>query len=306
MEFEHIGRHCSLPSCNQKDFLPFKCDYCKRDYCLAHRSFDGHGCDGALSRDMTTVECPLCKKSVKFDKTQDPNLIWEEHYLHGCPHEAPQNIKQHCGKASCRNVLGPSNTFSCTKCHMKVCISHRLPEDHNCSSLGTNSRQKFLENLENKTATTSGNKAVTGAPVNRSTSKSSSAANSKASSSSKVAKVDESNTLRGTAARRMPNNNANALSTATVHSRSTAGEFICPFNCGQSFNDPVVLTQHVEAVHQGSGSTTALSTPNTDTEQCPVCSQRFADAALLVSHYETAHGSRASTSTSTEKSCLLN
>jgi len=265
MEFEHVGRHCSLPSCNQKDFLPFKCDYCKRDYCLAHRSYDGHGCDGALSRDITTVECPLCKKSVKFDKTQDPNLIWEKHYLNGCSHEAPQITKQQCGHAACRNVLGPSNTFSCTKCFMKVCISHRLPEDHNCSSLGTNGRQKFLENLENKPTTT--------AAVNRSTSKSGSSTSSKSKSNSKAAKIDESNTLRGTAARRIQNNNNTfaSSSSAMSHSNTTHGEFACPFNCGQSFSDPVVLTQHVEAAHQDGGPTTATSTPGADTEQVNHC-----------------------------------
>lgn len=28
MEFSNLGKHCNEKTCNQKDFLPFKCKFC--------------------------------------------------------------------------------------------------------------------------------------------------------------------------------------------------------------------------------------------------------------------------------------
>lgn len=33
-EFYDLGAHCQFDGCNQKDFLPFKCDKCNKYYCL--------------------------------------------------------------------------------------------------------------------------------------------------------------------------------------------------------------------------------------------------------------------------------
>ena len=44
MEF-NIGEHCQLEECNQLDFLPFKCDLCKKIFCLKHKSYDDHKCE---------------------------------------------------------------------------------------------------------------------------------------------------------------------------------------------------------------------------------------------------------------------
>jgi len=42
MEFPNLGKHCEI--CKQLDFLPFKCDLCKKYYCLDHRSYEKHKC----------------------------------------------------------------------------------------------------------------------------------------------------------------------------------------------------------------------------------------------------------------------
>lgn len=39
-----IGKHCSLPSCNQQDFLPVECPKCTKVFCSAHQGFADHGC----------------------------------------------------------------------------------------------------------------------------------------------------------------------------------------------------------------------------------------------------------------------
>lgn len=42
MEFSGLGKHCKI--CNQKDFLPFTCDYCKYPHCLEHQTVKSHDC----------------------------------------------------------------------------------------------------------------------------------------------------------------------------------------------------------------------------------------------------------------------
>lgn len=44
MEFNEIGAHCELKNCNQKDFLPFECEFCHKKYCLEHRLPIKHNC----------------------------------------------------------------------------------------------------------------------------------------------------------------------------------------------------------------------------------------------------------------------
>jgi len=45
MEFEKVGKKCSLSYCKVKDFLPFKCSKCKLDFCLEHRAESKHDCE---------------------------------------------------------------------------------------------------------------------------------------------------------------------------------------------------------------------------------------------------------------------
>lgn len=141
MEFEHLGQHCSLPTCRQRDFLPFVCNVCRKPYCLSHRNYDQHGCEGSLMRDMTSIDCPICKKSVKFDKSQDVNDIWEQHYFNNCTQTASAQANstfkssgntEKCARQGCRTILGLSTTFQCPKCHKRLCLSHRYVDEHTC------------------------------------------------------------------------------------------------------------------------------------------------------------------------------
>lgn len=134
MELEHtnLGQHCEVPDCNERDFLPFKCDVCSRNFCLLHRTYTDHSCSGANSKDMTSIDCPICSKSVKFSKAQSPDIVWDQHYTTSCV--GTQSVKKptKCYRQSCPNILGPTNTFNCPKCKQNVCLSHRVPEDHDC------------------------------------------------------------------------------------------------------------------------------------------------------------------------------
>ena len=67
MEFVDSGARCYVVTCKQQDFLPFVCDTCGKKLCLMHRAYVAHGCDGGLKKDIRSLECPTCLKTVKVN-----------------------------------------------------------------------------------------------------------------------------------------------------------------------------------------------------------------------------------------------
>lgn len=246
MEFDHVGLHCSDPLCKQKDFLPFTCDSCHKPFCLAHRSYEAHHCDGALKKDMTSIDCPICNKSVKFDKSKDPNQIWEDHYNYGCSrvNSKPTTSANKCARRDCTVNLGPSNTFQCPKCFKKVCLSHRMSEEHECvsgsskpSSSG-NPRDTFLSRFDNKSSK----------PV------SSKVNNNSASSKQKPVPAKPTTTSSGS------NRNSNPPP-APIPARASSKEtYSCPI-CGKQESSVDILSAHVEQ-HLMNNETVSSSAPN--------------------------------------------
>lgn len=307
MDFDNVGEHCQFEMCNQKDFLPFVCDCCGKRLCLMHRSYLTHACTGALKKDVTSIECPVCAKSVKFDKSQDVNVVWDEHYTYYCTQQ-PSNVKPKlCSKATCQATLGPSNSFCCPKCNKFVCLSHRIPDSHDCSG-GT------AHTLHNKFRPVANAKPSKPKAVER---KDANSSNLKAQSSSEVisgSAVDPSNTLKGSAYRRgkIPAHAGTVAASAAVVQ--------CPF-CSSNYDDDGTLMAHIMMHHPEDSSVPStnanqqsLSIPpqptnysqsgegvsletNTSTapasslfrEVCPLCQARFADAIQLVGHFEIYH-----------------
>jgi hypothetical protein len=273
MEFEHVGKHCEFDGCHQKDFLPFKCPLCKRNLCLEHRRFSVHGC---VPPDATSMDCPICTKSIRMDRSDDPNEVWSLHYASSCTQQpaAPRPSVTRCSAPNCNIALGPSNSFSCGKCFSKVCLGHRMPEDHNC------------DKVRRSRAVPVGAKAATAHPVGAPPSKGK-------TPSGRGSGSDSSNSLMGTAARR-----ANKLTTTAVGSSEAAvpppaSESIsCPI-CSEHFHSVESVTTHIERQHQSSpapplppriaASAAALR------ERCPVCGDSFEDVVQLIAHNETAH-----------------
>lgn len=138
-----MGKHCSLPHCKMQDFLPFKCDCCGKSYCLDHRTYAAHGCKGNDNKDVTSIDCPICHKSIKFFKSEVADVAWDKHFRTDCtqtaagPSTAPK-APTRCGMTSCRVVLTTSNKFQCPKCRVEVCLAHRIPEEHSCRALTQN------------------------------------------------------------------------------------------------------------------------------------------------------------------------
>jgi len=141
MDFTHVGAHCAVSTCNQQDFLPYVCDTCKGSYCSNHRTFKSHDCHGESMRDINSISCPVCHETVKFNRAQDVNLVWEDHFANMCSKSSSSTKPQlKCSLKTCGVKLGPSNKFLCPKCSNLVCLSHRVPEDHKCISISINNQ----------------------------------------------------------------------------------------------------------------------------------------------------------------------
>mmetsp|Transcript_9579 Transcript_9579/g.15913 ORF Transcript_9579/g.15913 Transcript_9579/m.15913 type:complete len:507 (+) Transcript_9579:260-1780(+) len=259
MEFEHVGRLCQVDLCNQKDFLPFICDSCGMSLCLAHRSYTMHHCAGAKGKDMTSIDCPVCSKSVKFDKSQDPNVVWDDHYVNHCSQQQPSVQQKHivrCFRPGCSTILGPSNTFTCTKCHQKVCMSHRMSEAHNCVGPV---RKSFLDRVQNNASGDNHRSSTNGAGMFLQPAFKKKTATTKAAGKKKTGQKegDPANTLKGTADLRrqrweqqqqQPPPPPPPPPAVAASSNGPPTTEICPF-CQQSMEGGDALMAHILATH---------------------------------------------------------
>ena len=329
------GANCEVTGCHQRDFLPFKCDLCFKIVCLAHKTYAAHSCVAGLSKDMTSLDCPVCGVAIKFSKAEDADAVWQRHYTaKGCK---PKSVVAPKKCPCCISILGPSNTWNCPKCSLDVCLTHRLPEDHHCKAINGNNRIPPLPSNP-KVPTTNPTKYT-----------------AKRSIQPPSQYVGE-NSLRGSTERRMALAAAASAGNRTGTSSETTAH-TCP-RCGERFVDAVLLVSHFEVSHPdgnnnsnssssssggGGSSSSGLSAaadlftssaiaaqnaalsafnsatrlgqsnqsppPSTPTttatttqrdglgrEVCPICSRRFVDAAELVVHYQTAHDTTPSSS----------
>lgn len=234
MELDHIGSHCEFEACNQKDFLPFKCGDCSKNFCLLHRSTVSHNCSAQQNRDAISVECPVCRGSIKMFASDDPNVMWERHFSESCT-QKPQSksILEKCYVDHCLTVLGPSNTFLCSKCQNKVCLSHRNPDNHKCSRHATKSASDMIrEKYSNAPSSTKNTNTV-------------SKSNDTKKTSITTTKRDPSNTLKGSASRRKPD----YLSETNNHTPTTIQKITCPF-CMKEFSTYEDVTAHMTEAHR--------------------------------------------------------
>lgn len=153
MELDHIGAHCHVQECHQKDFLPFDCDACGNKFCLDHRSYPSHDCPRAESKDHRIIHCPVCRGTIHLKDNEDPNITWEIHSQSNCRpdqyQEKKKKKKERCGAEGCREILLASNVVQCTSCHVKVCLRHRFPSDHDCLTRKKSNQKKSMFRFSN-------------------------------------------------------------------------------------------------------------------------------------------------------------
>ena len=80
VEFAHVGNHCAIDDCNQQDFLPFECAYCKVIVCEEHRRPDDHDCKVGGERDsIYVILCPICGDRLRLPYKVNENTVWSQH-----------------------------------------------------------------------------------------------------------------------------------------------------------------------------------------------------------------------------------
>ncbi|KAG5850298.1 AN1-type zinc finger protein 1 [Anguilla rostrata] len=96
-----IGKHCTIATCNQQDFLPFVCDDCSGVFCIEHRSRESHACP----------EIPVKKEVLTSGSSTSYPCTFED-----------------CKGKELLPVL-------CPHCQKNFCLAHRHQDDHKCEKL---------------------------------------------------------------------------------------------------------------------------------------------------------------------------
>jgi predicted nucleic acid binding AN1-type Zn finger protein len=112
MEFSDLGEHCKAEGCNMKDFLPFKCKFCKMNFCLDHRTFEAHHC--SANKEMQCV-------SISSSREETPQK----------QNKARNNLRCDHSKCKAKDIVH----FDCRNCGRKFCLNHRSQMKHKCPSL---------------------------------------------------------------------------------------------------------------------------------------------------------------------------
>ncbi len=277
MEFVNVGSHCEAEGCNQQDFLPFQCQHCKKSLCLIHRTAIMHKCKKRFS-DATSIDCPICRQSVKFFKGENIDEAWEKHYQTTCTKSSPAKKKIiTCSVELCKTALSASNSFECGKCRALLCLTHRHPDSHKCiSSASAATRSKFLRNMETQI------KAKPATNNNDSSNNKSAAAKT----------MSENNSVHSTTSRRAKTKQDNGKGGR----KATALE--CPFCAdGKKWQEIQMLETHISSSHAEGGlglvadtkSSSSAGATAENEEQCPTCGQRFTNIADLIEHVESKH-----------------
>ncbi|KIL63229.1 hypothetical protein M378DRAFT_164746 [Amanita muscaria Koide BX008] len=132
-----VGKQCSHEHCLLVDFLPIKCQHCRKSFCGDHFKVEAHHCQHYDESKYNRVapNCPMCNVPVAIKPGQDPNIRMEEHLDKECAvmtGKAPSKSMPTCGRGNCKKVL--YTPIKCDKCRKDFCATHRFPKDHNCSA----------------------------------------------------------------------------------------------------------------------------------------------------------------------------
>ncbi|KAK3243447.1 hypothetical protein CYMTET_46896 [Cymbomonas tetramitiformis] len=290
MEFPELETHCSLPSCQQVDFLPFQCDCCHNVYCLEHRKYSAHSCSKSGNKDCQVLVCPLCAKAVKLVPGEDPNITFENHTRTGCDQTNYRRVteKPRCPVQGCKEKLTFSNCHTCKDCRVKVCLKHRFPTDHTCAKLTPPAKSQFLDSFTRRqgvgttASSSSGTSTASTATAHR---------QAAAASQGTVPRRPSAPQPRVQYPAHEPTYNPVHPPSANSRARplGTEGE-VCP-HCSATFDDVVALISHVESYHPSTSGHQQRSTPQSGArEVCPQCGLSFQDITALISHVEQRHG----------------
>ncbi|VDP20941.1 unnamed protein product [Onchocerca flexuosa] len=121
-----------------KNFLPIRCDACKKDFCGSHYSYDSHCCHSSYKKDMQVPICPLCSKPIPIARGEPPDKRVSDHIDSNCKSNPAIALKgkiytYHCSQRNCKKRELVS--IKCNQCGQNFCLKHRFPADHDCMEI---------------------------------------------------------------------------------------------------------------------------------------------------------------------------
>lgn len=135
MEFPHLGENCSEKSCNKLDFLPMKCDSCKKIFCQDHFKYEKHSCEEGNKHNVQVPVCPLCGAPVPGHRGEAPDVAVSLHLDNDCQTDIAKQRRNkiYSNKCSHKGCKGKEMVaLICPECALNFCLKHRHAVDHNC------------------------------------------------------------------------------------------------------------------------------------------------------------------------------
>lgn len=102
-------------------------------FCLEHRSYKDHECLESDCMSRKVIVCEACSVSIETTgKDREDEWLMMERHLKSGSCDPAKNNKPGCPVGLCKKTRTFSNTSTCKICEVKVCLRHRLPDDHSC------------------------------------------------------------------------------------------------------------------------------------------------------------------------------
>lgn len=118
-EMLFIGGTCQFLTCDNYDFLPFRCESCRGSFCQDHRTESGHKC--AHAGEWAARRAQRQGNKIPSSTSQKPTTL----------------TATQCSHPQCKTFVDTLNSVgvACSICKRKYCLKHRIPEDHECSKI---------------------------------------------------------------------------------------------------------------------------------------------------------------------------
>ncbi|KAI4206300.1 MAG: hypothetical protein LQ346_001125 [Caloplaca aetnensis] len=118
-EMLSIGGTCQYLTCDNYDFLPFRCESCRGRFCQDHRTEAGHKC--AHAGEWAARKAQQQANRLPSSASQKPTAL----------------TATQCSHPQCKTFIDTLSSVgvACSTCNRKYCLKHRIPEDHECSKI---------------------------------------------------------------------------------------------------------------------------------------------------------------------------
>lgn len=131
--FPVVGGSCHVDTCNARDFLPFNCAHCKKDFCVAHSTTSAHQCEMApkhTAGNLATI-CPECEQTIKYVDGEGAEVAALLAHKAVCTGKKVK-VSNKCPVKGCKTKLTSTFSVTCATCGIRTCLTHRFEDAHPC------------------------------------------------------------------------------------------------------------------------------------------------------------------------------